>query len=380
MNIVSSGGRFQVYGESVKTYAHLPVAYYNVDFSKMSGFFLTSRCDLTVAEEKIYGSALAKVEKAMRSYRLSNRNFGVLLSGQKGIGKSLFVRLLAMEAIKGGVPVIVVSHAIPGLANFISSIEQDCVVVFDEFEKIFAKQEDWNPQNELLPLFDGIDGGHKLFVVTCNELKDLSQYMINRPGRFHYHFSLTAPSPDEVRQYLTDKVLPEYSVSIEDVVNLSCVVDMPYDYLRAIAFDLNQGYSIREVMSDLNITRTDRVAFDLKLYLSNGLCYEAWNVYIDLSDHSVKDVWFRRFNRSGAGKKDFFEDEVCAGFLPADAHMAGSEYIINEHINANIVDMCKFDGMSEEEAKEAKAIADSVKPERIVLTKVSLSPARYYAV
>ena len=77
MNIVNSGNRFQVYGEDVKTYRELPVGSYNVDFHKMTGFFLSVRNDLAVMEEKIYGNSEYKVGKTLRSYRLTKRNFGV---------------------------------------------------------------------------------------------------------------------------------------------------------------------------------------------------------------------------------------------------------------------------------------------------------------
>ena len=40
MNIVNSGNRFQIYGEDVRTFKELPVASYDVAFSKMSGFYL----------------------------------------------------------------------------------------------------------------------------------------------------------------------------------------------------------------------------------------------------------------------------------------------------------------------------------------------------
>ena len=178
MNIVNSGSRYQIYGEDVKTYRELPIGSYDVNFHKMMGFYLTARHDLVVNEEKVYGNSEVKINKVLQSYRLmSNRNFGVLLSGQKGIGKSLFVRLLAEKAIAMSYPVIVVSTAIPGIADFLSSIDQDVVVVFDEFEKTFKPQEDYNPQDEMLSLFDGMDGGHKLFVVTCNELGDINKYI-----------------------------------------------------------------------------------------------------------------------------------------------------------------------------------------------------------
>ena len=376
MNIVQSGGRYMVFGESVKTYRELPVGSFDIGFDKMSGFYLKDRHDLTVTEEKVYGSSTAKVDKVMQSYKLMDRNFGVLLSGQKGIGKSLFVRMVADRAIKEHLPVIVVSFACAGLADYISSIEQDCVVIFDEFEKTFAKQEDWNPQDEMLSLFDGIDGGHKLFIVTCNKLEDISQYMLNRPGRFHYHFAMLAPAQNEVREYMTDKVLPQYQSAIDDVVNLSGVIDMPYDFLRAICFELNQGYSLKEAMSDLNITRVNRMKFDIKLYLSNGLCFEAWSERVDLGDHDTHYLRVRRYKEKEG--KDDFPTEFTTYFIPALAHMVGDEYIINEKISFPHWDADDFYDLEDERAKEMAQIMNSVKIDRMVLKKVpDYGPARY---
>lgn len=376
MNIVNAGSRYQVYGEDVKTFRNLPIGSYNVEFNKMTGFYLTARHDLIVTEDKIYGSSSVKVDKVMKSYHLMDRNFGVLLSGQKGIGKSLFVRLVADRAIHDNIPVIVVSAAIPGLADFISSIDQDCVVIFDEFEKTFAKQDDWNPQDELLSLFDGIDGGHKLFIVTCNKLEDISQYMLNRPGRFHYHFAMCAPAQDEVREYMTDKVLPQYQEAIDDVVNLSGVIDMPYDFLRAICFELNQGYSLKEAMSDLNITRVNRMKFDIKLYLSNGLCFEAWSERVNLGDHESHYLRVRRYKEKEG--KDDFPTEFTTYFIPALAHMVGDEYIINEKISFPHWDADDFYELDDERAKEMAQIMNECKIDRMVLKKVpDYGPARY---
>jgi len=376
MNIVQSGGRYMVFGESVKTYRELPVGSFDIGFDKMSGFYLKDRHDLTVTEEKVYGSSTAKVDKVMQSYKLMDRNFGVLLSGQKGIGKSLFVRMVADRAIKEHLPVIVVSFACAGLADYISSIEQDCVVIFDEFEKTFAKQEDWNPQDEMLSLFDGIDGGHKLFIVTCNKLEDISQYMLNRPGRFHYHFTMSAPSQAEVREYLVDKIAPQYQGAIDDVVNLSGVVDMPYDFLRAIAFELNQGYDLKEAMGDLNITRVNSMKFDVKVYLTNGLCFEAWSERINLSDHELHWLRVKRFKDRDA--KDELPTEFTIQFIPSSAKMVGGEYIINEHVQYPRWDEDDFYGVSDDRAKELAEIMNNQHIERVVLTKCpDYGPVRY---
>ena len=124
MNVVHSGDTYQIYGDALKTYDKLPVGTYEVNFSKFTGFYLSAHNDLVVTEDKIYGSSPAKVEKVLRSFQAVDRNFGVILSGKKGIGKSLFARQLAIRAKDYGLPLIIVDCYIPGIANFISSIEQ----------------------------------------------------------------------------------------------------------------------------------------------------------------------------------------------------------------------------------------------------------------
>ena len=374
MNVINAGSRYQIYGEDVKTYTKLPVGTYLVNFSQMSGHYLSIRHDLTVTEEKIYGNSIEKVKKVMRSYNLMNRNFGVLLSGQKGIGKSLFVRLLAREGIAAGLPVITVTESVPGIANFLSSIEQDCIVVFDEFEKTFTIKDEENQQDELLSLFDGMDGGHKLFIVTCNNLEQISQYMLNRPGRFHYHFTMMPPTPDEVREYMEDQLLPAYKNNIHDIVNLANVVDMPYDYLRAIAFELNQGYSLREAMSDLNITRTDTTRFDIIVFLSNGLRFDEWNYTIDFNEHERQYFRVRRYD------KDNYPHDFSIGLDLSKAQIADGDFVMTEGFTQPHWDSYDFEGSDEECDKLAREWNDNVEITKVVLHKVACANVARYMV
>ena len=136
MNIVSAGSKFMVYGDDVQTYKELPIGAYEVHASQMTGFFLTKRNDFKVTE-KVYGNHAVKVDKVLKSFSLADRNFGLILSGQKGIGKSMFMRVLAEKANGMGYPVIVVNNYIPGIDNFLGDIEQEVIVLFDEFEKTF---------------------------------------------------------------------------------------------------------------------------------------------------------------------------------------------------------------------------------------------------
>lgn len=222
----------------------------------------------------------------MRSFIAFNRNLGVILSGDKGIGKSLFAKLLATKAVSNGYPMIIADTYFPGIASYIESIEQECIIMFDEFDKTFGdvKAEDGmaSPQTELLTLFDGMASGKKLFVITCNDLRKLNEFLVNRPGRFHYHFRFEYPSAEEVREYLKDKLPEDRHLEIPEVVAFSRTVRLNYDCLRAIAFEIATGYSFKDAIADLNIINLEAEKYTLVLQFENGLIGMRKSMRLDL--------------------------------------------------------------------------------------------------
>lgn len=362
MNVVHSGNQFQIYGDALKTYEKLPLGTYEVNFHKMMGFFLTSHSELVVNEEKIYGSTPSKVEKVLRGFQAVDRNFGVILSGRKGIGKSLFARQLAIRAKDYGLPLILVPTYYPGIADFISSIEQEVIVLFDEFEKTFASQENSNPQEEMLPLFDGIDNGKKLFIITCNELHKLNSYLLNRPGRFHYHFVLGNPNPDEIKEYMTDKLKPEYHHLIKKLIGFSLNVDLTYDVLRAIAFELNMGYSFEETLMDLNISKEGTPKFNIRVEFSDGSCRTANGQRINTYSNERVYVWFN--DKSGHSG-----DSIRLDFTPSDIvlDMDHAEMTLDPSKAERYIDEDYFDMDKEEERKRYEHLCN------LEITKISFT-------
>lgn len=178
--------------------------------------------------------------------------------------------MICEEAIRDGYPVILVDACYPGLARFLESIDQECVVLFDEFDKTFRSTKDNDDQAALLSLFDGTTGGKKLFIVTCNDLYSLNSYIVNRPGRFHYHFRFDYPSPEDIREYLGDKLQESYRGEIEKVVDFSRTVSLNYDCLRSIAFELNRGSDFASAVIDLNIMTTEDEEYSVYLFFENG--------------------------------------------------------------------------------------------------------------
>jgi hypothetical protein len=76
----------------------------------------------------------------------------------------MVARLLGRKAVEKGFPVIIVESFVDGIGSFIDSIEQEILVLFDEFDKTFVsnKDEGIDPQSSMLSLFDGVAQGKKV--------------------------------------------------------------------------------------------------------------------------------------------------------------------------------------------------------------------------
>lgn len=78
--------------------------------------------------EKVYGVQQQKVDKVLASFERFARDLGVILSGDKGIGKSMFARCVCERTVQRGYLVILIDGCVPGAARCIASIEQACVM------------------------------------------------------------------------------------------------------------------------------------------------------------------------------------------------------------------------------------------------------------
>ena len=95
MKAIKIGTKVEIYNDTVMTYNELPARAYIIRFEKMTGFYLDEYADIQVKENKVYGEHAKKVQKVLRAYAKFDRNLGVILSGYKGIGKSMFAKLLS---------------------------------------------------------------------------------------------------------------------------------------------------------------------------------------------------------------------------------------------------------------------------------------------
>lgn len=277
--IIATGTTYLFYDESVTTHDVLPPKTYKVQWSPNSGFSLRRVADLTIGESKIYGDTTERADRIIRNYRRAGRSLGALASGDKGMGKSLLMRVLADRFTSElNLPVVLVEGDHPGIADFLDMLPE-CMVVFDEFEKTFAPSGDeedeprFAAQQQFLGLFDGLSATKRLYVLTVNNVKNIDEHLVNRPGRLHHHLRFTYPSTAEVRAYLNDADTP--AAEVDKVVRFSSRARLNFDHLRAIAFGLGDGERFEDIIADLNIKAVENTLMNVTATLNTGEVFES---------------------------------------------------------------------------------------------------------
>lgn len=299
MQIIDDGKHYLIHSNGVKAFSKLPLENnYSVEFEDGMngvGFYLAQKPLFKYPNFKVYGDQIGLVDNIINSYNNSDKSIGVILSGPKGTGKTIFSKMLSVKAHEMGMPTIIVNDNTVGVANFLSRIDQSSLVMFDEFEKKFQDNlevsKDKDSQNDLLSLFDGILGGKNIYVLTVNELIDLSPYILNRPGRFMYAIRMKQPSPTDINSYLEDKLekaVNNREEQIKEIIQFSFKFPLSFDILDTLVFQLNSGNSFKEALPYLNLMNLGDTDFNIKVTFESGYVYPISEANLDLFSETIK--------------------------------------------------------------------------------------------
>jgi len=216
----------------------LPVGTYTVGLDPRKGFFLKLVTNFHMTG-KIYGKTPRHAERILNSFHVRPNATGVLLSGEKGSGKTMLAKIISQKAAADGISTIIINDSFSGDAfnSFIQSIDCPAIVIFDEFEKVF-KPED---QEGILTLLDGVYPTKKLFILTTNDKYRVNQHMTNRPGRIFYLIEYKGIDLEFIEEYCNDNLNDGLKIHIAQICRLTMMYPVfNFDMLKALVEEMNR--------------------------------------------------------------------------------------------------------------------------------------------
>lgn len=193
------------------------------------------------------------IDKVLNTYKGAERTVGVLLAGEKGTGKTVMAKEIA---IKSGLPILNIDNSFrpTHLKNLFSKLEgMPMCVVFDEFDKLGENYD----TDYILQVFDGIaSSGKHLLLLTCNEVNEVNKYMLDRCGRVRYYREFKEMSPSMITEILNDRLNDKKEVkALTDfiVANFGLI---SFDNVVSFADEVNNypKDTFEELFEDMNIS------------------------------------------------------------------------------------------------------------------------------
>ena len=203
----------------------------------MQGSFLSKTSNFTLPTP-LYDSDQKIRQMVLKSNAASTSGIGVLLTGEKGTGKTICAKRICQEA---NLPVIIINDRLPigsSFKSFIMGLQQDAIIFIDEFEKLFKTYDDKDflSQSDFLSLLDGIKTDVKLlFIFTSNS--EVNQYFMNRPSRIKYVKNYKGID-DSLANTIIDEVLEDKAFK-EDLLSNISMNEMTIDILISIIKEIN---------------------------------------------------------------------------------------------------------------------------------------------
>lgn len=243
--------------DDLKVSRALPIGNYIVQTRPNGEFFL--KCIESFSRPpKYYGDVIQRANRVISTYSARPKSTGVLLSGVPGSGKTLLAREISLMAADIGISTIIINEPYVGdkFSAFLASIDMECIVMFDEFEKVYNDE----AQEAVLTIFDGTYTQKKLFIVTVNETHKLINPFMSRPGRLYYHYQYSGVDQSFIETYIKENLVnQEHAPDLLRTLR-TLFVGASFDSMSSLIEEMNRyGEPIQTVMQVMNVKPTSKM-------------------------------------------------------------------------------------------------------------------------
>lgn len=252
MPYLRSGSAFKPVSEkNLDLHPTLPPNNFIIKQDPMTNALYFDQVDGFSNPSKLYGPVREQAQRVLNTFWDRPQSTGILLNGEKGSGKTLLARQLSITGAEQGIPTIIINAPWKGdqFNQLIQSVSQPCIIMFDEFEKVY----DSDDQVHVLTLLDGVFNSKKLFILTCNDKYRIDQHMHNRPGRIYYSLDYVGLDPDFITEYCEDNLIhQEHTDTIARVA--TTFNSFNFDMLKAMVEEVNRyNETPQQVLKMLNV-------------------------------------------------------------------------------------------------------------------------------
>ena len=198
------------------------------------------------------------IKRVLHSYNNDTKNTtGILLTGDKGSGKTVTAKVIAQKA---NLPIVVIHFEtlLTELNDFFKSFDDPVCILFDEVDKNFATR-------DLLTFLDGIQKtAKKLVVMTANDINRIDEFLKNRCSRIRYYrnYDILEDAKEYAEMIAKDRGLE----NIEEVVNFITTkikfpsIDNICSFIDEIVFTKEMQLTLDEVLYFMNINVDEKTS------------------------------------------------------------------------------------------------------------------------
>lgn len=230
---LQQGNEYGIGSDNMHVRDMLPVGVFHIaEDPRTDELSLVYQSDSFTLPEKIYGMETDFINHVIKTYKATEKNLGVLLTGYQGTGKTLTGKILANKL---HLPVIVVDHPYRKLPDFLNAIPHECIIFFDEFEKVYKKEE----TTTLLSCIDGAKTNdiQKVFILTTNSL-DIDSNFFSRPSRIRYKKEFYSIPKSVIEAYCKDHLRNQEALNV--ILTYCAGIEiMTMDILASLVEELN---------------------------------------------------------------------------------------------------------------------------------------------
>lgn len=274
-----------------------PPAVYNVrktfDSNKNSTY------DLVLAEDvhnnrfsvpdTIYGDIMKYLKRIWNTFAIAKHSVGAMFIGNSGSGKTDATNILCNIGLNNNLYIVMIVNIDPdlGLIKFLNTLD-NCIMVFEEFTKNFS----WGMQEKMLTMFSN-SSCKRLYLLNDNEKSNMSNFILDRPGRIKYKRQFSKLDEDVFKKYIVDHGIDPTSQFYSDMMDMyKTTTILSMDHVKHIISEhlMYPEDTLKEILNILNVG-----------VLQKEVTYEV--IEIKAKD---KDEYYK-LSRSGKILKDGFD-------------------------------------------------------------------------